>query len=92
MGMTGSFTLRSLATVMRDLAIHLARWNIILDAPAFCISLGEAEKTIVFAITVVTCTICYEVLIVTRYLASLGTHQCSLLDLLVGPQLVGQRV
>ena len=28
--------------------IHLARWNIIVEAPAFCIFLGELEKAIFY--------------------------------------------
>ena len=48
MGMAGSFTLRSSAAAMRDLAIHLVQWNIIVEAPTFCIFLGEVEETTVF--------------------------------------------
>ena len=40
MGTAGSLILRCSAVAMRDLAIHLAHWNIIVDAPAFCIFLG----------------------------------------------------
>ena len=42
MGMTGSYVLRCLARVVRDLAIYLAGWNIIVDEPSFCIFLGKA--------------------------------------------------
>ena len=48
MGMAGSYTLRCSAIAIRDLAIHLVRWNIIVEAPAFCIFLGELEKAIFY--------------------------------------------
>ena len=53
MGMAGSFTLRCSAISVRDLAIHLDRWNIIVDAPAFCAFLGEPRGNILLHHTVI---------------------------------------
>ena len=40
-----SYFTRSLVTAVRDLEIHLAGWNIIMEAPKFCVFLGKPTTT-----------------------------------------------
>ena len=43
MATSASFFIRSLTIATRDLAIHLAGWDITVEAPEFCVFLGKTQ-------------------------------------------------
>lgn len=44
MATAATFCIRSSTIVVRDVAIHVAAWNVVEEAPIFCVSLGRSQK------------------------------------------------